>query len=189
MGREIVRADFKALFDEFAPIAVQGFNQLGEHPPMLIFVKLGKEPGEIQNYDVLGRELTHMFFANAQGKRNLAHFLREMTTPGSPIRTMAHEFGLQLPDMVVQICEIWLGAEIRRKNETAEEFQKRADAQPLPSERPDRREAILLAFHTTNYSTMGLCHIVENPRRCELGELQAEGGKMIGPLSMTHDDE
>jgi hypothetical protein len=188
MPREIVRADFDALFKLYADKAIKRFNLTGKHPPQLYSVKLGKEPGSIAQTGALNR-IAPMFFGD--GDFNKDHFrvlLQELTTPGSTIRKAAGAFGFVVPDIVVQINEVWYATETKPAGMTPGEAAK-LEYVP-PSERPDRQEAVAVFLHAYHFTTMGSCPIVDKPKRhAVMGELFGEDGKFVGRLSMTLDDE
>jgi hypothetical protein len=61
------------------------------------------------------------------------------------------------------ITEAWMAEEKVEKGST---IDLAADRLP-PSQRPDRKEAIMISLHTADGSTGGMCEIHENPRRAE----------------------
>jgi hypothetical protein len=190
MPREIVRADFEALFRLYGDKAVKRFNLTGNHPPQLYSVKLGKEPGSIEKTMSLNK-VAPMFHNGASNKNMLREMLKQLTTPGSEIRKMAGAMGVIAPDIVVQINEAWFAQDIRPEGMSVDEFKAfKAREHVPPSERPDREEKIAVFLHAYNYTTMGDCPIVDKPKRhAVMGELLPEGGKFTGRLSMTMDDE
>lgn len=190
MPREIVRADFEALFRLYGDKAVKRFNMTGNHPPQLYSVKLGKEPGQIAKTMNLNK-IAPIFHNGVSNKNVLRGLLQQLTTPGSEIRKMAGAMGVIAPDIVVQINEAWFAQDMRPEGMSDDEFKafKARDHVP-PSERPDREERIAVFLHAYQHTSMGLCPIVDKPKRhAEMGELQPEDGKMTGRLSMTTDDE
>lgn len=190
MSRDIIRADLEALFKLYGDKAVKRFNMTGRHPPQLYGVKLGKEPGQIEKSFSLNK-LAPMFFDGTMQKENFRHLLQQLTTPGSFLRKLAVEMDVPLADIVVQINEAWFASEPAegRTPQQALEDSKR-DGYVPPSQRPDREERLMIALHMRGYTTMGLCPIVDKPRRhAERGELEPEDITFGGRFSMTPDDE
>lgn len=189
MSRAIERADFEALFKLYADKAVKRFNMTGKHPPQLFSVKLGRELGTIEETYSLNK-VAPMFFDGTFKGSGMRDLLQQLTTPGSYIRKMAGSMGVIVPDIVVQINEIWYVEPKITAGENEAEFRKREEAGPPPSERPDRKEAVCIFLHAYQYSTMGRCPIKDKPRRhAVMGPLETDEGKLIGRLSMTIDDE
>lgn len=190
MPREIVRADFEALFRLYGDKAVKRFNLTGNHPPQLYSVKLGKEPGQIAKTMSLNK-IAPMFHDGTSNKNALRTMLTQLTTPGSEIRKMAGAMGAIAPDIVVQINEAWFAQDIRPEGMSVDEFKAFKDRDHVPpSERPDREERIAVFLHAYQHTSMGLCPIVDKPKRhAVMGELLPEDGKLSGRLSMTLDDE
>jgi hypothetical protein len=187
MSRDIIRADFEALFKLYGDKAVKRFNMSGKHPPQLYGVKLGKEPGTIDKTFSLSK-VAELFFDGTLHKDGMRHLLQQLTTPGSLVRKMAVEFDVPLPDVVVQINETWFTQVERPEGISDEEFRK-LDHTP-PSQHPDRIEKIVVFLHACRYTTIGACPIFDKPRRhAEMGELEPEDTTFGGLFSMTLDDE
>jgi hypothetical protein len=188
MPREIVRADFEALFRQYADKAVKRFNMMGKHPPQIYGVKLGKEPGQVEKSFSLNM-IAPMFFDGSIPKDNIRVLLQDLTTPGSEIRKLGVAMGVPTADVVVQINEAWFTARVAPPGITREEFDRLHADDPPPSRSPDRMERIAIFLHAYQYTTMGLCPIVAKPKRhAEMGALEPEDGKFIGRMSMTIDD-
>jgi hypothetical protein len=193
MPRQITRADFEAVYKQYADKAIKRFNLTGNHPPQLFTVKLGKEPGQIERSGSLNR-LAPQFFNGTMHKDVLRLLLQQLTTPGSEIRKVAGALGVVVPDIVVQINEIWLAKnaypEGMSPEEARKQARKQADEGPRPSERPDREEGIAVWLHTQGYTTAGLCPILDKPRRhAELAALPPEETLFEGRFSMQTQDE
>ena len=187
MSRSIERADFEAIYKLYADKAVKRFNLTGNHPPQLYGVKLGKELGKIEGTYSLNK-VAPLFFDGTFPKAQIRDLLAQLTTPGSPIRKMAVQFDVILPDIVVQINEVWQSNKKKPEGMSDAEFKKLEHQ--LPSEDPNREEAIAVFMHAYQYSTMGSCPIRSKPRRhAVMGEMFPEDGKMTGRLSLTIDDE
>lgn len=187
MSRAIERADFEALFKLYADKAVKRFNMTGNHPPQLYGVKLGPELGKIaQTYNL--NTVAPMFFDGTFPKVQIRDLLAQLTTPGSLIRKLAVQFDVILPDIVVQINEVWQSNRTKPEGLSEAEFKKLEHLPP--SEDPKREEAIAVFMHAYQFSTMGSCPIRSKPRRhAVMGEMFPEDGKMTGRLSLTIDDE
>lgn len=185
MARDIVRADFEAIFKQYADKAVKRFNLTGNHPPQLYSVKLGEEPGQIKASYALNK-VAPMFFKDIASKNAMRDFLIQMTTPGSLMRKAAQDIGAVVPDIVVQINEIWHKS-LDKTGMSGEEFKRQSE---IPaSEHPDRQEAIMVNLHARQFSVMGICMIHDKPKRhAVMGELMGQEYKMVGRLSMTPDD-
>jgi hypothetical protein len=185
MPREITRADYEAVFKVYADKAVKRFNMTRNHPPQLFTVKLGPGTGEIAASGSLNK-LAPMFHNGTMHKDQLRFLLQELTTPGSQVRRAAGALGVVVPDIVVQINEMWF---VTRDAKSKQEAKALGDL--TPSEQPDRRECVGIALHSHLFSTMGVNEIFDKPKRhAVLGELLPDdGGTFVGRLSMTIDDE
>jgi hypothetical protein len=97
---------------------------------------------------------------------------------------MAASLGTVVPDIVVQINEVWITVLEGLSQEESERLQNLA-----PSENPGREERVMIALHVYQYTTMGLCPIRNKPKRhAEMSPLAPEDGKFTGRMSMTLDD-
>jgi hypothetical protein len=184
MGRAITRADFEAVFASFAPDAVDIFNADGKVNPMLFCVTLGAQSGEISAMGAFDPDFVAGFYNDrtGRGKDVLRVFIQGLTTPGSPMRAAMQEDQHLLPDIVVQISEAWMGTAT-----SAEHWAALKAKYGSVEHVPGRTEGILIALHSSGYSTLGSCPILGNPRRAELGTLTTEDGVFTGRLSMTID--
>jgi hypothetical protein len=183
MGRAITRADFESVFKQFSEMAVKAFNEDGEAQPMLFCITLDDEPGSIKEFNPVHPGSVVQFYQNGDdGKDMLSEVIKLLTTPGSPIRIGLQEAGAAMPDIVVQIAEAWIAAAPKPIKDVEALYDKHKSIEHFPG----RKEVILVALHTTGYSAIGTCPILENPRRAEPGALAPIDIRTIGRLSMTN---
>lgn len=188
MGRQITRADVKAVFDDFAPRAVGAFQDDGEAYPQVFYISLGAEPGSIRQFVAMHPAQLAVFMQGSEGKDVLGEVIRELLKPGSFLRKQVHEQGLFMPDIVVQIAEGWTAFPEKGKEKEFMESQKLYKG---VADRPDRREGIFIFIHQHGRSDIGWCPILENPRRAEIGEVISldEHWRSCGRLSMDNAEQ
>ncbi|MGF6641792.1 hypothetical protein [Paraburkholderia sp. MM6662-R1] len=184
MGRAIERADFEAVWERTASTAVEDFNRNGEVSPKLFMLTLGDEPGEVRSFGVLDPALIHAFFKREtdHGKDAMAALLRLLLTPDSPMRKAMRKHGASPPDVLVQVNEAWVN---NRQGKTKEQVEAEYEKYGSVEAMPDRTECVWIGLHTHGYSTMGICPILDNPRRAEIGKLAPPDGTFTGRFSMT----
>lgn len=119
----------------------------------------------------------------SHGKDIFAELVRQLVTDGSRLRETLADVR---PDMVVQITEAWMqNVRGKTKEEAEAEFEKYGSVEAMPT----RQEAIVLIFHSQDCSVMGMCPIIDKPRRAEIGHLQpAQGGRITGRMSMSQEN-
>lgn len=177
MSQETI--DFSRIYDHFSKMAITKFNAEGEVPPALIMVKFkegGESNGDVLKMGVVAPEMTEEFFSGEEGKDKLAHFIRESLTEGEELRAVLEKEAQFAPDAIIQISEAWVAT---AKNE------EDIGTTP-PSQRANRKEALLVLIHHRWGGTIAGMHTIEDEptRHATFQELDQ---KMVitGRMAMT----
>lgn len=163
----------KLVYDHFARMAVDIFNDRAEFLPKLFAVYLNASHEKITDIALIDSLIVIEFFRNHERGRLLQLF----------VRTMLEQPGLlddktRLPNFIVQINEAW-------------QVRSNCPKQTGPlSEHPDRREVILVMLHSLDATAIGHCPIHDAPNRhaeyAPLGKYTTIGGRMTMRARKVH---
>jgi hypothetical protein len=176
---EITTLDFSRIYDHFSKMAIEKFNTEGSVPPLLVMVKFkegGESTGDVHKMGVVAPETTEEFFSGEEGKDKLSMFIRESLTEGEAFRAVLEKEAQFAPDAILQISEAWVA--------TA------ANAEDIgttpPSQRANRKEALLVVIHHRWGGSVAGMHTIEDEptRHATFQELDQ---KMVitGRMAMT----
>lgn len=174
-------ADIRAVYNFFAKVAVDHFNEHGEHQPMLMAAQCVDET--IEQFAIIDPRLVFTMHESPNGKALLGRFIRAMLSeagiellqalPGAPGNFFP-------PNAMVHVSEVWI------VSVTSEE--ERHSGIP-PSEDPRRHEALSILVHTVDGSSGGTCPIerTEGHVRAVFEPLH-EIGNAVGRIAMRDGD-
>ncbi|OTP69748.1 hypothetical protein [Caballeronia sordidicola] len=166
-GRAATRSDLDLLFDHFASISVADFNRTGDTAPMMLVITLDDGPGKVKHTTLVNPALTQRFYASEQGRTDQAAYVAGLITPGSDLRRTLYDEGLPMPDLVIKIA---IAACTLVMADSAENAIA-GFVSNLPSVLTDQLEGILIEIDANGSSAGGICPIVGDPRRAEIGWL------------------
>jgi hypothetical protein len=159
--------DVKMVYDHFARMAVNLFNDSGKFPPQLFAVYLNAAHTDFTDIAGVDPRITLEFFRDAERGGLLRFFVRNLLEMPGLI-----EDKTRVPNFVAQVNEAW----------RVQSATKEVDL-PL-SEHPEREEVILIMLHSLDATAMGTCPIKDTPQRHAEYEPLPEGTKVTGRMAM-----
>lgn len=184
MRRFISQEDMTSLYEHFAHKAVEEYNAKGEVPPQLLAVTLDEKPGSIQAVAMMPSGMVNSFYRNGATKDMLAQLMRMLLAEDSPVREQMKANDMPLPDVVVQISEIWM-THIQSKDPKEAQAEAERMSREGVSNQPNRQEAVMVALHTLDGSMLG--HSMIENKKATYSPL-AEGLTFGGRFAMTPEE-
>lgn len=167
--------DIEYVYEFFAAQAVGLFNENHDIAPQLFLVYLEDLPEPlIAALGAIDPGTVAKLHQSSDSKEVLGALIRELLVRGMPPSATPRlpEGMPAVPDLVVHISEAWMATG--------------GDIDTPPSQRADRREAVMVTVHMPDRSFLGLCPIDTKTRHCELGKLDMQL-EVAGKLAV-HDE-
>jgi len=172
-------AMYEKVYEHFAQAAVRYFNAKGEQAPFFFAVQINAAANEFTCLGAVPSEASAMFYRNEAARNHIKYLISAFLSDASPLRQQLAEDN-QAPDLIIQVVEVWLAHQIYAKGDKIDLTQP----PPLPSESPDRREAVAVMVHSLNRTVVGYCPIGGSPRQASYAPCDLAGG-LTGRMSMN----
>lgn len=179
----IPEAELVNVYDHVARNLVEIFNKHAEMPHLFLGVQLNKTaPHGFHIIFEIPPRVAAFYYRDDAAKGTIPLLVSALLREDSPVRAdMVHK-SAPLPDLIVQISEIWM---IRKTVPRGTVFDLN-DA-PRPSQDPERCEGLAIVVHSLTQSVMGTCPIHATPtRHAEYAPAmtEADGWETDGRMAM-----
>lgn len=163
--KPVTHATYAAVYEKFARMAIDQFNDRGEMPHTFYGVTVddaATDGDEVNVTSVIefGGDFAGGFYRDDSRKNLIKPFIRALLHGDTPLRRKLIANKVPLPNLVVQVSELWMATDIIASGATTD-----LRSPVPPSERPDHQEGIGVFVHSINKTVAQCCPIRNTPQR------------------------